>query len=149
MTGILTTGLKGLYNRINLFSSIVEKDVIDVIVHMNIVTSDNLAANRVMLATRTENMMFTGYDLSKNQFINLLSHSGGHESSKKEYDELKEIYQPEYNTGTDKIGEGYRKVGNMVMLTTRGGFHTQHGHDFMLHEYIQMLVNNSVMREDL
>jgi hypothetical protein len=149
MTEILTTGLKGLYNRINLFSTIIQKDVIDVTVFMNDVSSDNLAANRVMMTIRTENMMMNGRDLSLKEFGNILSNDGGDIISKKEYEKVKEMYQPEYNTGTDKIGEGCRKIGNMVMLTTRGGFNIQHGHDFMLYEYIQMLLENSVIKEDM
>jgi len=149
MTEILTTGLKGLYNRINLFSSIQQQEVVDVTVHMNGVPDYTLASNRVMLTSRTESMMITGRDLSEQEFKNLLSHTGGHKITKKEYDEVKKLYHPEYNTGTNKIGEGVRKIGNTVMLTARADFHTKHGHDFMLHEYIQMLVNNSVMRADL
>ena len=148
MTEIKTTGLKGLLNRINLFSTIIQKDVVDVTTFMNDVPSEKLAVNRVMLVARTESMMLTGRDLSETQFKSLISHTGGHETTQKEYDEVKKLYQPEYNTGTNKIGNGTRKIGNIVMLTTRARFHVLHGHDFMLYDFVEMLVNNSVTRSE-
>lgn len=149
MTEIKTTGLIGLYNRINLFASIQQREVVDMTIFMNDIPSHSLASNRVMMTTRTENMMFTGRDLSENEFKNLISKDAGNKITQKEYDEVKKLYHPEYNTITNNIDKDVKKIGNIVMLTTRAGFHTQYGHDLMPHEYIQMLVNNSVMREDL
>lgn len=148
MTEIQISGLKGLYNRIGLFSSIQEKEVIDVVIQANDIPDNRLASNRVMMATMTESLL-NGKHSSAKEFLSIISKYGGKETTMKEYNSVKEMYQPEFNSGTDKIGEGVRKIGNTVMLTSRAEFHTKHGHDFMLYEYIQMLVENGSVKEEL
>jgi len=149
MTEILTTGLLGLYNRINLFSTTIQKEVVDVTVFMDKIPEDNLAANRVMMTVRTESIMLSGKDVSPEGFLRILYDDVGKIHTKKEYESVRENYQPEFNTGTDYIGEDNRKIGNIVMLIARADFHIRHGHDLFLHEYIQMLSNNGAIREDL
>lgn len=148
MTEILTTGLKGLYNRINLFSTVMQNDVIDVTMFIDknkeSLSGSSQASNNVMLATRTENMMF-GKNISPEQFLDILSRSRGKIIEKKEYESLKRKYHPEFNTTTDKIGDEYRKIGNMVMLLSRADFYIKNGHDLFPYEYIQMLLNNGAM----
>ena len=153
MTEILTTGLLGLYNRINLHASVQEKDVIDVTMFMDDknkkLSGISLVVNRVMLTTRTENMMLTGRDINPRQFTDILSHSSGKEISMKEYNSRKSKYLPEFNTTTNKIGEGYRKIGNTVMLLARAECHINTNHDLFSYEYIQMLQDNNSTKDDL
>ncbi len=153
MTEILTTGLLGLYNRINLRAAVQEKDVIDVTMF---VSSENkqlsgisLASNRVMLTTRTENMMLVGRDINPKQFTDILSDSSGKEISIEQYNSRKNRYLPEFNTTTDKIGEGYRKTGNTIMLLARTECHINTNHDLFMYEYIQILQNNNATKDDL
>jgi len=141
MTEIQTTGVLGLLNRINIFSVISEKDVMDVTTFMNEVPNDEISSSRVMLAMRTENLILTGRDLSQNQFLNILSKIGGNEVDKKEYDSVKELYQPEFNTGTNKMG-GIKEINNIVMLMAKADCNIRTRHDQLPYEYIEMLLNN-------
>lgn len=137
---IQTTGLKGLYNRISVFSQVLQKDVVDVTMFTNeISTIDSLASIRVMMASRTTSLMMTGRGISPEQFKTNIS------DSQKVCDSQKIKYQLEFNTTTDKIGEGYRKIGNIVMLLSRADFHIKNGHDLFPYEYIQILLNNGAM----
>lgn len=152
MTEILTTGLLGLYNRINLNAAIQEKDVVDVTMFIDKnkqLPGHLLSVNRVMLVLRTENMMITGRDLTPNQFTSILSGSSGKQIDIKEYNSRKNKYQPEFNTTTNKIGEGYRRIGNTVMLLARAECQINTNHDLFMYEYIQMLASNGSIKEEL
>jgi len=153
MTEILTTGLLGLYNRINLRAAVQEKDVIDVTMFIDDknkhLSGISLAVNRVMLTVQTENMMLTGRDINPREFTNILSDSSGKEITTEEYSSRKNKYQPEFNTTTNTIGNGYRKIGNTVMLLARAECHINTNHDLFMYEYIQMLKNNNATKDNL
>ncbi len=150
MVEIPTTGLKGLYNRINLFSNIIQKDVVDVTMFVEKTsTGSSLATNRVMLATRTEHMINIGENMTPKTFKDTISRSGGNEITEEEYNSVTEIYQPEFNTGTNKIGAGVRKTGNIVMLLSRAESNIRIRRDLFPYEFIQIMANNGVMKEDL
>ena len=147
---IKTTGLKGVINRAVIFSNIIDKDVIDVTTHIPEKYSGfELATNRVMLYAITERLINTGRNLTQQGFLNILDDKLTKITSKEELKQIKSAYKPEYNTGTFKIGEGYRGTANKIMLTSRANFHITYGYDFMLYEYIKMLVENSaIMSKD-
>ena len=153
MTEILTSGLLGLYNRINLNAAVQEKDVVDVTMFIDDknkqLSGISLAVNNVMLTTRTESIMLTGRDINPRQFTDILSNSSGKEIDMKEYNSRKNKYLPEFNTTTNKIGDGYRKIGNTVMLLARAEFHINTNHDLFSYEYIQMLQDNNATKDDL
>ena len=147
---IKTEGLKGVINRAIVFSNTIEQDVFDVSAHIDVpFFFFRLATNRVMLYARTSKLQKTGQDMSIPEFINVLDEKLTKISSQEELNQIKRTYKPEYNTGTNKIGEGYRGIANKVMLTARAGFHTKNGHDFMLYQYIEMLVGNSAILEEI
>lgn len=145
---IKTTGLKGVINRAIVFSNTIQKDVFDITTNIPIQCSGfRLATNRVMLCSRTESLMNTGKDQTVPEFLNVLDNKLTKISSPEELSQITQSYKPEYNTGTFKIGEGHRGIANKVMLTSRANFHVSNGHDFMLYEYIEMLLNNSAIKE--
>jgi len=146
MTEIKTTGLKGLYNRIIVFSHIQQEDVFDVSAYVTEHQSGYLLiSNRVMLISRTEKLVTTGKDMNTDEFLHNLSRDGGKESSQKEINDAKMTFRPEFNTGTNKIGEGYRAIANKSMLLARAEFHQKNGHDLYPYEYIEMLKMNMVI----
>jgi len=149
MTEILTTGLLGLYNRINLFSTIQQNDVVDVTVFMNNISSgSSLASNRVMMTARVESMMNKGKDITPDEFLKILCKDMGRINTKKEYEELQRMFQPEFNTVTNRIGEGYRKIGNTIMLMARANNHVKTCQDLFPYEYIELLSSNGTIKED-
>jgi hypothetical protein len=153
MTEIKMTGLKGLYNRIEVFSYVFSRqaeEAFDVTTFMNqSYVGHELASNSVMLVTRTAKVMKSGQDMTRQEFLTMLSKLGGKISSKEELDKVKEMYTPEFNVGTNKIGEGYRKIGNTVMFTARADFHRKFGHDLILYEYYEILMSNSAISTEL
>lgn len=148
MTEILTTGLKGLQNRINLFASIQQNDVMDVTCFANEVPNGSaMTSQRVMITSRTESLLFTGQNITPLSFLSTLAEHMGVINTKEEYDSLKKIYHPEFNTITNQIGEGYRKIGNTVMLLSRAEYHTKKAQDLYLYEYYMTLLENGSIIE--
>jgi len=143
MTEIQLTGIKGILNRVSMFSHGMKEDVIDVSTRMDGIDSNKLASNRVMLCMRTQKLIQTGQDMSPNEFLNNLSKNGGHISSKAEIDSLKTLYIPETNIVTNKIGEGYRAIGNTVMLIARAECQINTKQDLMPYQFIEMMLKNS------
>jgi hypothetical protein len=148
MTEIPITGLKGLYNRINLRAVIQQKDVVDVTVFIDEkLSGSSLATNRVMITTMTERMMNTGRSITPMEFFKILDDNSGMIITKEEYETIRQTYQPEFNVVTNTIGEGHKKIGNTVMLLARADNHIKTGQDLFLYEYIQMLLLNGSMKE--
>lgn len=150
MDEIQTTGLKGLYNRITIFSHMQREEIYDITARIDEpLLGHRLSTNRVMLVSRTHKLLMTGQDQSKFEFLNLLQNHSGRISSKEEYNSLKLQFIPEYNTGTNKIGEGYRGIANKVMLTTRAECNVNTGHDLFPYEFTMMLLANSATKSDI
>lgn len=144
MTEIKTTGIKGVINTISMFSSVQEKEVYEVNTLMNEnLQGYKLSINMMMLMSQIDSIVNTGKGMTPSNFINYLDNFGGRISSEKELNEKKKLFYPEFNTGTDKIGEEYRGIANKVMLISRADFHQKYGNDLMLYQYIEMLQGNS------
>ena len=144
MQEISIIGLKGLYNRITVFSHMQKEDVIDVVASIEQPLSGyQLASNRAMLVSRIEKLIYTGRDQPKSEFFNVLNEHSGRISSKSEIESLKQHYIPEFNVGTDKIGVGYRRIANTVMLMCRAGKFIQSREDLMFYEFTEKLLFNS------
>ena len=147
---IATTGINGIRNRLIVFSHFQKEEVIDVTANIPIECSGSrLAINRVVLAFQTIQMMYTGQPLNTKQIERSLTSLGEKVTTKEELDDRKKKFAPEFNAGTNKIGKGYRKIANTIMLTARADFHSRYGHDFMLYEYSEILVANSAISEEL
>lgn len=143
MVEIKTTGLKGVYNRIHLFSTIMKEDVFDITAFVDVESVGyRLASNRVMLVSRVEKLIYTGNDLSVPQFLDILSQYSGKITSRKELNNIKQNFYPEFNTGTYKIGDGYRGIANKIMLIYRAESFINNKHD-ILHKYTEILEANS------
>jgi hypothetical protein len=138
-----TTGLKGVLNTIGFFSSIQEEDVFDISTKIEDTKDQNISAIRTMLISRTTKLMMLGQDQSPSEFLNIISRRGGNISSQKEINDVKKMFIPEHNTGTNKIGEGYRKIANMVMLTMRAESNINTRQDLMPYQFIEIMLNNS------
>lgn len=148
MDEIQTTGLKGLYNRITVFSHMQREEVYDITARIDDepLSGHKLSTNRVMLVSRTHKLLMTGQDQSRSEFFNILNNHSGQKISKDEYESLKYQFRPEFNIATDKIGAGYRETANKILLTSRAEHHIKTLHDLMPYEYIEMLMNNMAMR---
>ena len=150
MTEIKTTGIFGILNRISVFAHGMTEDVYDVSTFIDIKQdSYRLASNRCMLSSRTTKYIMTGQDMTQAEFLYNLSLNGGKLSTKEEILSLRKMYRPEFNTGTNKIGEGYRAIANIIMLRVRGDFHQKTGNDLLMsYQYIEMLKQNMGIYEE-
>lgn len=147
---IATTGINGIRNRLIVFSHFQKEEVIDITANIPIDCSGSrLATNRVVLAFQTIQMMYMGKALNNRQIEQSLTILGEKVTTKEELNDRKKKFAPEFNAGTNKIGEGYRKIANTVMLTARADFHSRYGHDFMLYEFSEILMANSALSEEL
>ncbi len=143
MTEIQLTGIKGILNRVTVFAHGMKEDVIDVSTRMDGIDPNKIVSNRVMLCMRTQKMIQTGQDMYPEEFLNNSSKNGGHISSKVEIDSLKTLYIPETNIVTNKIGKGYRAIGNTVMLIARVECQINTKQDLMPYQFIEMMLKNS------
>ena len=147
MTEIKTVGLKGVYNRIAVFSHMIQNDVYDVTARMDYAGSGSrLTANRVMLVSRTQKLINTGEDQNTLEYLAVLFDHFGRISSREELQSFRQHYRPEFNMVTNNIGKGYRGVANRTMLVTRANFHIDTGQDIMPYEYIEIIKNNGAIK---
>ncbi len=143
-------GIFGILNRISVFAHGMTEDVYDVSTFMDIKQdSYRLASNRCMLVSRTTKYIMTGKDMTQAEFLYNLSLNGGKLSTKEEISSMSKMFRPEFNTGTNKIGEGYRAIANTIMLRSRGEYHQKTGQDLlMFYQYVEMLKENMGIYEE-
>jgi hypothetical protein len=150
MTEIKTTGINGIRNRIIVFNHFRKDDVIEVNANLPVsVSGCNLAITRVILNFQTIQLMYTGQSLSVSQIRKTLSIIGENPITEKELSERTKKFAPEFNTGTQRIGKGYRAIANTVMLTARADFYSIYSCDLFPYEYNELLMANSAISEEL
>lgn len=142
-----TKGLKGVYNRVGLLSSIIKEDVYDVtMVTEKIQKNTFLPLMHIAYREATNKLMMTGKNLTKAELDHTLLSNSSIQLTKETYDMFKRVHRSEFNIVSNNIGEGHRHTANMIMLVSRADFFIKNGYDIMPHEYQIMIMNNGSIK---
>jgi len=103
----------------------------------------SLAVNKVMLTVRATSFLYNCRDETPIGFVHTLSLTSGRPNldfyKKFQEEETKNVVAKELTVATNGMGEGYRLIGNKVMLLARVDAKSQTGMDLMPYEFIDML----------